>query len=266
MTINAACCARRAALPKRDSARLAAFQMTPDRKTFLVLAVSAATFLGLAAVFVIDSARRPDAAPVQPARSIPRGTAPVRISAEMLIRTDGDTSILDCYACHDQAKQPQVPVNAAGRVVLPPDHADLIFGMRNCVACHAPAADYEIGYDAEGNTIIPPAHAADLIIAHGLNSRNSACFNCHNPAQLDQLVTRDGTALKLEQATLLCASCHGPTYRDWEAGIHGRTTGFWRLDLGETTRESCTSCHDPHAPAFPLLIPLPGPQTPKPRT
>ncbi len=184
---------------------------------------------------------------------------PVRTSAEHLLKSGGDTSGLDCYACHDANKTPQVPRDAAGQVQLPKDHIDLIFSMRSCASCHTDGKSLEIEYDDEGNTVIPPAHERDKVLAHGGSNRNNDCFNCHDPQKLNELVTRDGTRLKLEQATRLCASCHGPSYRDWEAGIHGRTTGHWNRSMGEATREGCTSCHDPHAPAFPLMIPRPGP-------
>jgi mono/diheme cytochrome c family protein len=94
---------------------------------------------------------------------------------------------------------------------------------------------------------------------HGRNARNDNCFNCHDPEGLDTLKTRDGRKLAITDSTLLCANCHGPTYRDWEAGIHGRTSGHWDRQLGSITRQDCVSCHDPHAPAFPFLKPAPGP-------
>jgi hypothetical protein len=62
-------------------------------------------------------------------------------------------------------------------------------------------------------------------MAHGRTLRNENCYNCHDRDELDQLHTAEGAKLKFEQATLLCASCHGTTYRDWEAGAHGRTGG-----------------------------------------
>jgi hypothetical protein len=48
--------------------------------------------------------------------------------------------------------------------------------------------------------------------------------------------------------------------RDWEVGIHGRVNGYWNLELGEAKRQDCTSCHDPHSPAFQSIEPAPGPQ------
>ena len=64
--------------------------------------------------------------------------------------------------------------------------------------------------------------------------------------------------------TRLCAGCHGPTYRDWERGMHGRTDGYWDETLGEPHRLSCTECHDPHWPRIPAMepvAPLPPPHT-----
>ena len=57
----------------------------------------------------------------------------------------------------------------------------------------------------------------------------------------------------------MCGSCHGPTYRDWEAGVHGRTSGYWDRSLGPMDRKACVNCHNPHAPHFPGRPPAPGP-------
>jgi hypothetical protein len=230
------------------------------RKTTIVFAVFTAAFSALAVGFVLASTKdtiRTKALATTPAPS----PATVRISAGELKRSGGDTSGLDCYACHDEKKSVDVTFGTDGRIVLPKEHADLIFSMRNCVACHGTATTVKVEYTADGTLIMPEAHRDLLSVAHGRSNRNDHCFNCHNPAKLDQLVTRDGTKLKFEEATQLCASCHGPSYRDWEAGIHGRTTGYWNRQMGPSTRAECTSCHDPHAPAFPQLIPLPGPRS-----
>lgn len=234
--------------------------MSGEKKKTLVLLASVLVFAGLGLLFLGVTPRRHSGKPARDVDSMPRiEPAPVRISAAQLVKSGGDASALDCYACHDEKKKIQVPRDAAGRVVLPKDHADLIFSMRNCASCHVMGKPVKLEMDAQGNTIIPKAHASDVRIAHGENSRNNDCFNCHDPAKLNQLVTRDGTKLKLTEATQLCASCHGPTHRDWEAGIHGRTTGAWNRVSGPVTRLDCTSCHDPHAPAFPRMIPLPAP-------
>jgi len=149
-------------------------------------------------------------------------TATVRMSAAELARTGGDVSGLDCAACHEKGKTLVLKVDAANHAILPKEHED-------------------------------------LVMRHGRNDRNDNCFNCHDPQQLDLLVTRDGRKLKLTESTLLCGSCHGPTLRDWEAGIHGRTSGHWDRARGPIERQDCVSCHNPHSPAFPEIKPAPGP-------
>ena len=61
----------------------------------------------------------------------------------------------------------------------------------------------------------------------------------------------------------LCGSCHGPTYEDWEGGIHGKTVGYWDRSLGEAERYACVSCHDPHDPTIPPMKPTPPPVLPR---
>jgi hypothetical protein len=97
-----------------------------------------------------------------------------------------------------------------------------------------------------------------VVLDHGLNDR---CYNCHRRENRDQLVLHDGRGIAFDQVALLCAQCHGPAWRDWQNGTHGRTSGFWDRTRGEPERLGCTQCHDPHAPAFPPYVPLPGPST-----
>ena len=85
-------------------------------------------------------------------------------------------------------------------------------------------------WDDDGNVIIPEAHQ-DLTMRHGRHGRNNDCYNCHDREDLRYFRTKDGTRLGAEQSNLICASCHGPRYRDWELGIHGRQNGYWTLDL-----------------------------------
>lgn len=235
--------------------------MTPQGKSTFVLSCLAVVCLALAAEFVRQPALpgRPDRAPIVPRDALAITPGTVRISAGQLIRSGGDTSGLSCYSCHHQDSPPEVKFDSEHRIILPKEHSDLIFSMRNCAECHPANDPVKLDYDAAGVVIAPPAHQGLLAMAHGRNFRNENCYNCHDRDQLDQLHAPDGTKLKFEQATLLCADCHGPTYRDWEAGVHGRTGGYWDRKLGPIDRQECTSCHDPHAPAFTGLIPMPGP-------
>jgi uncharacterized CHY-type Zn-finger protein len=197
--------------------------MDAESKTTVVLISLAVTFLGLRAGFQDDWWGQ-----VTPLPSIPlvepdvTNTATVRVSAAELMRTGGDTSGLECYTCHEKDKPPKIKFDTNNVVVLPKEHED-------------------------------------LVMRHGQHQRNVNCYNCHDQRNLEGLLTRDGTELKITDSTRLCGSCHGPTYRDWEVGIHGRTSGYWDRARGPITRQGCTSCHDPHNPVFPGRKPTPGP-------
>lgn len=94
---------------------------------------------------------------------------------------------------------------------------------------------------------------------HGINER---CRNCHDVEDRDRLILPGGETIGFDQVVQLCAKCHGPTYRDWERGMHGRTNGHWDETRGPQRRLTCTECHDPHNPRQPAMDPiepLPGP-------
>lgn len=197
--------------------------MDNSEKTAMVLIGLAGLYLTLHVAFQHEAwgrlAARPAIPLVDPSFT---NTATVRMSTTELKRTGGDVSGVECYACHERKKP------------------------------------MELHYDTNGNIRLPKEHE-DLLMAHGRNKRNDACFNCHAQTNMEALVTRDGRLLNIEESSRLCASCHGTTYRDWEAGVHGRISGFWNRSLGPSTRQECVSCHDPHHPAFPALAPAPGP-------
>lgn len=191
--------------------------------TATVLAGLAVAFAALTAAFLLNAWGRPAQRPPVPLVDLQFiSTATVRTSLVELIRMKADLSDFDCYGCHEQGKPPP------------------------------------LRYDTNQNLIIPKEHD-DIVMGHGRHNRNNNCFNCHNETNLVVLQTRDGRELKLEESAPLCGSCHGPTYRDWEAGVHGRTSGYWNRQLGPSDRKLCVSCHNPHAPAFPPRQPAPGP-------
>src|SRR5215471_837024 len=197
--------------------------MNGSPKGSSVLALLSLTFLGLGAVFYFDVLGRPEKSPLIPLVDTNFiSTATARMSAADLTRSGGDVSGLDCYACHEKNKP------------------------------------LKLKLDAEGNVVVPKEHE-DIVMAHGRHHRNNNCFNCHDETNLELLQTRDGRQLKLVDSPALCGSCHGPTYRDWEGGVHGRTSGFWKRELGPIDRKVCTSCHNPHSPPFPQRQPAPKP-------
>jgi hypothetical protein len=98
----------------------------------------------------------------------------------------------------------------------------------------------------------------EIQLNHGINTR---CFNCHHPTNRNAFVDDFGDEIPWNQPQLLCAKCHGPVYRDWQAGSHGRINGYWDTTKGPQTKRRCIECHDPHRPPFAPLPPAPGPNT-----
>ena len=98
----------------------------------------------------------------------------------------------------------------------------------------------------------------EIRLHHGLNAR---CFNCHPPTNRNAFVDDFGQEIAWNEPQLVCAKCHGPVYRDWQAGSHGRINGYWDKQQGPQTKRRCVECHDPHSPPFQGLQPAPGPNT-----
>ena len=98
----------------------------------------------------------------------------------------------------------------------------------------------------------------EIQLKHGINA---SCFNCHHPRNRDAFVDDFGGEIAWDQPQLVCAKCHGPVFRDWEHGSHGRANGYWDTAIGPQTRRKCIECHDPHQPPFPPMKPAPGPST-----
>ena len=197
--------------------------LRPVARTRLLLAGLVISFAGLAVLFVADLWGRPPAG-----RKIPLvdvaflETKPFRRSYANLVAAKEDMSDYDCYTCHEKAKPWPIRFDANQKIIIPKEHANIVMG-------------------------------------HGSHDRNNLCSNCHNEANLVTLQVRDGRELKFDNPTPLCGSCHGPTYRDWESGAHGRTSGHWDTTKGDVQRLVCVNCHDPHSPHIPSLAPAPGP-------
>ena len=199
--------------------------MTNGNRTNAVLVVLAAVFIALGLKFSTGfgvGSAMPDQVPLVETQFL--DTATIRKSYAELIRTkaEADLSVFDCYVCHTKGKPPVLQ------------------------------------FDAQHNIVVHKAHE-DVVMGHGTHNRNNNCFNCHDEQNLELLQARDGRQIKLAESPLLCGSCHGPTYRDWEAGAHGRTGGYWDRSLGLMKRQICVDCHNPHRPKIPPRQPAPGP-------
>ena len=198
--------------------------MKLDERTPLVQNLLIAAFLRCIVLFLVASH-----APPSPLPEIPlvdpqfTNTATVRLCIADQIAQGADPDDWDCYLCHEEDNPP------------------------------------ELKFDENHNLIIPEEHEDLGKMGHGRHRRNNNCYNCHDQQNLTQLQTRDGRELKLWDSTPLCGSCHGPVYRDWEGGAHGRTGGQWDPASGKTTRRPCVSCHNPHAPPYPDRTLAPGP-------
>ena len=121
---------------------------------------------------------------------------------------------------------------------------------RNCMDCH------EI-MDSQPRSKDLLQHQ-NIHMAHGLNGR---CVNCHDAKDRDKLVLRDGERVGFSESPMLCAQCHGTTYREWERGVHGKTLGYWDTTKGEAKKLLCVECHNPHSPRYGLMKALPAPNT-----
>lgn len=97
----------------------------------------------------------------------------------------------------------------------------------------------------------------DIIFDH--DSENRWCLACHNTYDRDSLILAGGKQLGFNESYKLCGQCHGPKYRDWKLGIHGKRTGEWN---GQKQYRLCVHCHDPHSPKIKSLQPMPPPRRP----
>ncbi len=124
------------------------------------------------------------------------------------------------------------------------------FDMK-CMECHA----------LFENTKMVPRNISrhrNIVLDHGVNNN---CFNCHDAERRDRLAMGGGKTVGYDEVSQFCGKCHGPTWRNWQRGIHGKDIGSWSADDPRRVRYECTDCHDPHAPAYSLVLPLPGPNT-----
>jgi len=148
-----------------------------------------------------------------------------------------------CAECHGEPSNQ--PFRKPKPVVL----------MQRCIDCHR-----ERSAPAECKT----CHEADYQPHHGVVLHHAeeqrGCLDCHNPDDRDTLRLANGDAVTFERSYRLCGQCHGPKLRDWKAGLHGKRTGMWD---GAKRFYLCAHCHDPHAPRYAPMTPIPPPVRPE---
>lgn len=199
--------------------------MSNQSKTSAALWIWSVICFALAAMFLFNPGGRATSLPAIPLVDTNYlDTSTVRRSYADLVKAGEDVSDFDCYTCHEKGKPVPIHLDEAGGIIVAKEHAD-------------------------------------VVMDHGSHGRNNNCFNCHEENNLALMQTRDGRKVSFGESPLLCGSCHGPTYRDWEAGVHGRTSGYWNRTMGAIDRKQCVNCHDPHAPKFPGRHPAPGPHS-----
>lgn len=121
-----------------------------------------------------------------------------------------------------------------------------------CATCHSGSEKDRI----ERGSGAPEAFHTGVSLSHG----ELSCNHCHDADDRTKLRLADGSAVKMTEALVLCAQCHGPQYRDYKHGAHGGMAGHWDRKQGGRDRNHCVDCHAPHTPAFEGMVPVPAPQ------
>jgi hypothetical protein len=122
---------------------------------------------------------------------------------------------------------------------------------QRCNSCHQL-------FQSEWDGSRPLQQHTHVALNHGINNE---CNNCHDQEDRESLILHDGASVPFVETAQLCAQCHGPVFRDWERGTHGKTVGSWDLSSDAARKLSCIECHDPHSPAYDKVHLLPGPNT-----
>jgi formate-dependent nitrite reductase cytochrome c552 subunit len=124
--------------------------------------------------------------------------------------------------------------------------------MASCASCHTTTKP---DLDTRRAEDLDQFHQG-LTYKHG----NLTCLSCHNATDYETLRLADTRPVAFADSMTLCSQCHGPQRRDYDQGLHGGMNGHWDLTRGGRTRNTCVNCHDPHAPAFPTVMPVLAPR------
>jgi hypothetical protein len=148
-----------------------------------------------------------------------------------------------------------LPVTAEGKTAkdeFPVPRPPLSEGIFPCSNCHG-------GMEVNTKKRLLTESHTDITLNHAASVK--WCLECHDAGNRDKLRLVSGDLVDFTESYLLCAQCHGPTYRDWKAGIHGKRTGYF--SGGKIMYYLCVNCHYPHDPKFKPIKPEPPPFRPK---
>lgn len=177
-------------------------------------------------------------------------------------------SFAGCTACADAPGEaaapyrpvPRSPINVARPAGPPRVASDLVDGLGRpvtvgCATCHS----LGVGDPTRRTGSTLTDFHQGLVTRHG----DQACRACHQGPDYAELHLADGAAVAFTEVQTLCRQCHGPQARDFDHGAHGGMNGYWDLSRGPRERHACTTCHDPHAPAYVGMMPARGPVDPR---
>jgi uncharacterized CHY-type Zn-finger protein len=132
-----------------------------------------------------------------------------------------------------------------------------------CSVCHPSADPATLPNDPRQLMMHQDIVADGTALQHGRGA--IWCLDCHNTANRDTLIDRQGNEVSFNQSQKVCGSCHGDLYSDWRMGLHGKRTGEWKVG-GKKRWWTCTECHNPHTVQerrFQPIKPEPPPALPR---
>jgi hypothetical protein len=142
---------------------------------------------------------------------------------------------------------------AGGREEYPVSPPPLTEGIYPCSNCHASMEVNRKKRELKDEHTQIKLHHAETM---------RWCLDCHDARNRDKLRLYNGELIDFTESHRLCGECHGPQYKDWKAGVHGKRTGYFS-GSGKRTYHLCANCHDPHDPKFKPLKPEPPPFHPE---
>lgn len=86
----------------------------------------------------------------------------------------------------------------------------------------------------------------DISLNHA-DENTMNCITCHNPKNMDALVSLTKKSVDFNASYKICTQCHTKQAKDWEGGAHGKQLSGW---APPRTSMTCVNCHNPHKPHF----------------